>query len=133
MRVVCHHEIRFRDNCTVAEFIVVWVGGDDGETKLRLDLPDVAVKLAEQFQQPLDLAPTLRAGKFHSDFLIFEQDFVGHLDSKAETAKHAKYANSKRSFEQGLGGSFVRERITSFVRNFACFVYFAVHPFRSLG
>ena len=77
MRVVCHHEIRSRDNCTVAEFIVVWVGGDDGETKLRLDLPDVPVKLVEHFQQRLHVTPALRAGKFHRDFLVFEQDFVG--------------------------------------------------------
>ena len=60
--VIRHHKIRFRRNRTVAEFIVVRIGRDDGEAKLRLDLSDIAVKLVEQFQQRLDPVPTLRAG-----------------------------------------------------------------------
>ena len=75
MCIIRDHKIRFRRNRAVAEFIVVRVGGDDGETKLRLDLPDVAVQSFEQFQQCLDVTPALRAGKFYRDFLVFEQDF----------------------------------------------------------
>jgi hypothetical protein len=82
MSIVRHDEIRLRRNCAIAELVVIWVGGDDGKTELRLNPPDVAVKLVEQVQLRFDLAPPVGAGKPHRDFRVFEQDVVGNRQRK---------------------------------------------------
>ena len=77
VRVFRDHKVRFGGNGAVAKFVVVRVGRDDVETKLRFDLADIPVKLRDQFKQRGDVAPAFRAGQFAGDFLIFEQDFGG--------------------------------------------------------
>jgi len=78
MRVARHDKIRCRRDGAVVKFVVVRVLRDDREPEPRFNLPDVAVQPVEQFQQGDNLPLAFRAGQFCRDFLVFEQNFVGH-------------------------------------------------------
>lgn len=90
MRIVCHNKMSLRRNGAVAKFVVIGVLCDDRISELRFDLPDVAVKAVKQFQQRDDFPPAFRAGKFRRDFLVLEQDFVGHRQRQPAVQQRAK-------------------------------------------